>query len=53
MKILSEFTVNELEHAIWINSLGSVAVGGYSPDAYRQELMRRESENQGLKDSSS
>ena len=42
MKLLSEFTVAELEHAIWVNSLGSVAVGGYAPEAYRQELKRRE-----------
>jgi hypothetical protein len=41
MKLVSDLTVEELENAIWICSLGGAAVGGWPKEAYQKELKRK------------
>lgn len=48
---LSKLSINELRHAIWINSLGSVPVGGLPVEEYRKELIRRGESPKGYHDS--
>ena len=44
---LSKMTVDELKHAIWIDSTGSVPKGGLPIDRYRDELERRTGSRKG------